>query len=131
MATCSKRTRLSFEDVLVVLEDRNESNSDRGGMSSGEESDIDRQTNGFGRIDEVSLKYVTRPSRKYFCVFGKRCNISRYLHILSLKHWLSYQEIVQRCIEHFSWVKTVVLCARNTKSCKRCRALRLPSVLIM
>jgi hypothetical protein len=43
MATCSRRSRVSSEDVLVVLEDRNESNSDRGGMSSGEESDIDRQ----------------------------------------------------------------------------------------
>ena len=43
MATCSKRSCLSAEDVLVVLEDRNESNSERGGMSSGEESDIDRQ----------------------------------------------------------------------------------------
>jgi hypothetical protein len=42
MATCSKRSCLSAEDVLV-LEDRNESNSERGGMSSGEESDIDRQ----------------------------------------------------------------------------------------
>jgi hypothetical protein len=40
-----------------------------------------------------------------FCVFGKRCNFSLYLHMLSLKHCLSYQEIVQRCIEHFSWVK--------------------------
>ena len=43
MATCSKRSCLSAEDVLVVLEDRNEPNSERGGMSSGEESDIDRQ----------------------------------------------------------------------------------------
>jgi hypothetical protein len=43
MATCSKRSRFSAEDVLGALEDRNESSSDRGGMSSGEESDIDRQ----------------------------------------------------------------------------------------
>ncbi|CAB4043252.1 Hypothetical predicted protein [Paramuricea clavata] len=35
MATCSKRSRFSAEDVL--------GNSDRGGMSSGEQSDIDRQ----------------------------------------------------------------------------------------
>jgi hypothetical protein len=43
MATWTKRSCLSAEDVLGALEDRNKSNSDRGEMSSGEESDIDRQ----------------------------------------------------------------------------------------
>ena len=43
MATWTKRSCLSAEDVFGALEDRNKSNSDRGEMSSGEESDIDRQ----------------------------------------------------------------------------------------
>ena len=43
METCPKRVRYTAEDVLDVLEERNEFDSDRGGMSSGEESDIDRQ----------------------------------------------------------------------------------------
>ena len=43
MATCPKRVRYTAEEVLDVLQERNEFDSDRGGLSNGEESDIGRQ----------------------------------------------------------------------------------------
>ena len=50
MTTCPKRVRNTAEDVLDVLKERNEFDSDRGGMSSGEESDIDRQLMNFDEL---------------------------------------------------------------------------------
>ena len=43
MVTRAKRTRFTAEEVLVQMENENELNSDHGRISSGEESDIDRQ----------------------------------------------------------------------------------------
>ena len=50
MATCPKRVRYTAEEVLDVLQERNEFDSDRGGLSSGEESDIDRQLMDFDEV---------------------------------------------------------------------------------
>ena len=50
MMTCPKRVRNTAEDVLDVLKERNEFDSDRGGLSSGEESDIDRQLMNFDEL---------------------------------------------------------------------------------
>ena len=47
MATCPKRVRYTAEDVL---EERNEFDSDRGRMLSGEESDIDSQLMNFDEL---------------------------------------------------------------------------------
>ena len=41
METPAKRSRFTAEEVLSQLEVNNDFDSDRGGMSSGEESDID------------------------------------------------------------------------------------------
>ena len=43
METPAKRSRFTAEDVLSQLELTNDFDSDHGGMSSGEESDIDRR----------------------------------------------------------------------------------------
>ena len=47
MASCPKRIRYTAEDVL---EERNEFDSNRGRMLSGEESDIDRQLMNFDEL---------------------------------------------------------------------------------
>ena len=43
MATPAKRSKFTAEEVLSHLEVDNDFDSDHGGMSSGEESDIDRR----------------------------------------------------------------------------------------
>ena len=43
MASSEKRQRFTAEDVLAQIENVNDMDSDRGGMESEEESEIDRQ----------------------------------------------------------------------------------------
>ena len=50
MATCRKKVRYTAEEVLDVLQERNEFDSDRGGLSSEEESHIDHQLMDFDEV---------------------------------------------------------------------------------